>query len=240
MHYLAWPFLAGLLEITKAAPEDAARWGDDRVRKAVAFYCGYGTQLPGGQPEWYQCLLSTRPEAVAEVQVQIAVSEFRRGSEHVSHLWGLAHDKDHAEVARHAVLPLLRAFPTRCKLKQLRALDHLLWAAIGYADQTLLRRVIENKLARTSINVAQHVHWLAAGAVVSPATYDGPLENYVKGRENRIRELAEFFGSQGRVRVDLEIPLSERLIRLVGGHVEPNRCQLSAVRSDPKRRPLTL
>ena len=221
MHYLALPFLAGLSEIERTCPEDTAQWDDNRVRKAIAFYLGYGTPLPGGQREWYQRLLVTRPETVAEVQVQIAVSEFRSGSERIGHFWELARDKDHGEVARHATLPLLRAFPIRCKLKQLRALDHLLWAAIEYADESLLRSVIESKLARTSTTVAQRVHWLAAGAIVSPGAYDDYLEDYVKGRENRIRHVADFFGSQGRVRVDLEIPLSERLVRLVGSHIGP-------------------
>ena len=220
MPYLAWPFLAGL-EIKTTTPEDTAQWDDDRVPKAIAFYYGYGTPLPGGQPEWYQRLLATCPEAVAEIQVQIAGSELRRNSEYISHLWELTHDKDHAQVARHATLPLLQAFPTRCRLKQLRALDHLLWAAIEYADGTLLRSVIESKLARTSMTVAQRVHWLAAGTVVSPGTYDDLLEDYLQGRENRIRHVAEFFGSQGRVRIELEIPLSQRLIRLVGNQVGP-------------------
>ena len=38
MHYLGWPFLAGLAEVERTAPEDASRWNAGRIRKAIAFY----------------------------------------------------------------------------------------------------------------------------------------------------------------------------------------------------------
>ena len=225
MHYLALPFLAGLAEIEKTALEDASQWDDDRIRKAIAFYYGYGAPpFLDHQPEWYRQLLAARPEFVAEVQVQIAVSEFRSGREHISQLWELAHDKAHAQVAKHVTLPLLRAFPTRCKLKQLRALDHLLWAAIQHADRTSLWELIEKKRSRMSMNHAQRVHWLAAGFAIAPDVYQADLIDFTYGHEQRIRYLAEFFREE-------HVPLSwfdtlgiaglARFIRLVGGYVGP-------------------
>ena len=117
--------------------------------------------------------LKTRPEIVAEVQVQFAeVCEFRSGREHIYKLWELAHDPvRHVQVAKHASLPLLRAFPTRCKLKQVQSLAHLLWAAIQHADRASLQELIERKLSRKSMNDAQRVHWLAAGLIVSLGAY---------------------------------------------------------------------
>ena len=225
MHYLALPFLAGLAEIEKMCPKDVPQWDDDRIRKALAFYCGYALPLSGDQPEWYQRLLATCPQIVAEVQVKLAVSEFRNGREHIGRLWELAHDKDYAEVAKHASLPLLRAFPTRCNLRQLRSLDHALWAAIQHADRTSLRKLIERKLSLRSMNDAQHVHWLAAGFAVSSETYHISLSDFVQGREKRIWHLAEFFCRN-------QVPLSwfdalgisglKRLIHLVAGYVGPD------------------
>ena len=223
MHYLGWPYLAGLEEVERTAPEeDAARWDDARIRKGLAFYCcAPPTNDP---PEWYQQLLAARPEIVAEVQVQVAASELRRGREHVPKLAELAHDSDYAQVAKHASLPLLRAFPTRCKLRQIENLDYLLWAALQYADKASLRELIDGKLSRRSMNDAQRVYWLAAGVIVSPGKYNDRLRDFVQGREGRIRQLVKFFYHHGRARPsfpDLGAEGSELLIRLVGGCAGP-------------------
>ena len=230
MHYLGLPFLAGLAEVERTAPEDASQWDDSRIRKAIAFY--YCTPHMDYQPKWYQQLLEARPEIVAEVQVQFAVCEFRGGREHIHKLWELAHDPDHAQVARYASLTLLRAFPTRCKLKQIQSLDYLLWAALQYADRAPLQELIETKLSRTSMNDAQRVHWLAAGIIVSPGAYNDLLRDFAQGRESRILHLTAFFYPQAsarfsfgesRIACELGIPGLELLIRLVGSYVGPDK-----------------
>ena len=161
---------------------------------------------------------------VARVLVKSAVSGFRSGREHIDKLSELAHDKSHAKVARHASLPLLRAFPTRCKSKQLTALDDLLRAAIQHADRRELEGLIDAKLSRRSMDVAQRVYWLAAGVIVSPEVYVPLLKEFSGGRDKRIRHLTTFF-SRGALRsvVDgLQSPALELLVRLVGGTVEPD------------------
>ena len=227
MHYLEWPFLAGLAEIERTAPEDAARWDSDRIRKALTFYyC-----MPHGdyQPRWYRRLLEAQPEVVAEVQVRFAVSEFRSDSELIYKLWELAHDPEHAQVARYASLPLLRAFPTRCKSKQLSGLDDLLWAAIQHADRVSFEELIATKLSRKSMNNAQHTHWLAAGLVVSPKIYRERLSDFVQDREKQVQQVATFFcDPEWESRYELGIPVSleistvELLIRLIGSYVGPD------------------
>ena len=101
---------------------------------------------------------------------------------HIHKLSELAHDPEHAQVARHASLPLLRAFPTRCKLEQIQSLDYLLWAAIQYADSSSLQELIDRKLSRKSMNDAQRVHWLAASIIVSPEAYNDLLRDFVQDR----------------------------------------------------------
>ena len=182
--------------------------------------------------KWYQQLLAARPETVAEVQVQLAISGLRSSRAHISKLWELAHDPAHAQVAKYASLPLLRAFPTRCKLTQIKDLDNLLWAAIQYADRAPLQELIEKKQSRKSMNDAQRVHWLAVGIVVSPRAYNDLLRELVQGREGRILQLTEFFCYQdpmrfpfgeSRIAPELGIPGLELLIHLVGSYVGPDK-----------------
>ena len=222
MHYLGLPFLAGLEEVE----EDPSQWNDSRVRKAIAFY--YCMALLNYRPEWYRRLLAARPEIVAEVQMQFAVCEFRGSCEHIHKLEELAHDPDHAQVAKHASLPLLRAFPHRRTQKQIKYLDDLLWAAIQHADRPSLQELIERKLSWKSMNDAQRVHWLAAGLIVSPRKYNDLLRDFVQGREDRILHLTAFFCPQtsalfssfGESR--LGIPGLGLLIHLVGSYVGPD------------------
>ena len=230
MHYLNLPFLAGLAELERTAEEDPSRWDDSRIRKAIAFY--YCTPHADYRPKWYQRLLVSRPEIVAEVQVQSAVCEFRSGREHIYKLAELGHDKAHAQVARYASLPLLRAFPTRCKQKQIEDLDHLLWAAIQHADRTSLQELIDKKSDRKrfykSMNDAQRVHWLAAGIIVSPGTYNDLLRAFIEeeGHERRIRSLVRFFYLEYSMQFpidELGIASLELLIRFIGGYVGPDQ-----------------
>ena len=224
-HNLGLPFLAGLAELEKTAPEeDPSRWSDDRIRKAIAFYYCYCTSHADYRPEWYRRLITARPKIVAEVQVQFTICEFRSGREHIYKIAELAHDTDHAQVAKYASLPLLRAFPTRCKQKQIENLDHLLRAAIQHADRASFEKLIDRKLSRLSMNVAQRVHWLAAGITVSPEMYNAPLSEFVQIQESRIRHLVAFFNSRVQFSFDvLETLGLELLIHLVGSHVGPNK-----------------
>lgn len=239
-HYLGWPFLAGLAEAQRVAGDDPTGRDEERMRRAVAFY--YCAPHATYEPEWYRKLIEARPEIVADIQVRFASVEFRRGQEHIYKLWELAHDPRHGRVARHAALPLLRAFPVRCQVKQLRGLDHLLWAALGHGDRAALGTLIQTKLSMKSLNVAQRVHWLAAGAVVSPREFAGSLEEFVRGRERRIRHLPAFFCPEDPLAVsllDLETPVLELLVRLLGRCAGPG-LWLGGGREEPVIRASTL
>ena len=224
-HNLGLPFLAGLAEVERTAPEeDPSRWGDDRIRRAIAFYYCYCTSHADYRPGWYRRLITARPKIVAEVQVQCAICEFRSGREHIYKLTELAHDTDHAQVAKYASLPLLRAFPTRCKLNQIENLNHLLWAALQYADRSSLQELIKKKLSRKSMNDAQRVHWLAAGVIISLGEYEDCLRDFVQVRESRIRHLVAFFDNRVQFSFDvLGIPGLELLIHLVGSYAGPDQ-----------------
>ena len=222
-HYLALPFLAGLAEIERTAPKGSCRWGDDRIRKALAFY--YVTLLPDNQPEWYQRLLVAHPKAVAEVQVRIAASEFRSRRKYLHNLPYLQKilEPDHHQVARHASLPLLRAFPIRCKRDHVVILIPLLWAAIQYTDSKIFLNLVERKLTRTSMNTSQRTYWLAAGLLTSPTTYKDKLEHFTQDQRQRILHLTDFLCRAPKhfLANSLKTSQLEYLIRLVGRHVNP-------------------
>ena len=224
VHYLGEPYLAGIAEAEKTTA--VSQWDDDRVRKAIAFY--YCSELSDQKPEpdWYRRLLVQRPGIIAEVQVQFAVSEFRRGREYIDKLWELSCESEYAGVVRQASLPLLRAFPTRCKLKQMQALDSLLKAAIQHADRPSFQELIDTKLSRKSMNEAQRVYWLAAGVIVAPGVYRDQLRDFAQSREDRTRHLMAFFENSRPDRFscdELGHPTLELLILLGASSVGPDQ-----------------
>lgn len=223
MHYLGLPFLAGLAELERSSPVVVDRLNENQIRKAVAFY--YCTPHGGYKPDWYSTVLATRPDIVADIQIEFAVSEFRCGRDPIYKLWQLAHDATYAEVARLATLPLLCAFPTRCKSKQLESLKNLLWAAVQSVDRPLLQGLIGKKLSRKSMNHAQRIYWLAAGTILSPEIYQDRLGNFVHGQESRIHHLVTFLSNDDPMRFSLDelrISIQELLIRLVGSYAGPH------------------
>ena len=69
----------------------------------------------------------------------------RTGADFVSGLHELLSD-DHAAVARLATLPLLKAFPVRCRESQLPILRILLGAALLRSELTQVLELIDRKL----------------------------------------------------------------------------------------------
>ena len=222
-HVLGPPFLAGMDEIYWVEPDELEALSSLRMRQALAFhYC-----TPTGRttdPLWYLRWLESRPELVADVLVQCAVPAIRGGNEYIPELYQLVRQKSHSRVAAYASPRLLASFPLRCSLRQLETLDELLWAALQHADRTALEALLEEKLSRRSLNLAQRIHWLAAGVVMAPGTYLEPLENLVRGRDDRIRKMAAFFPPNDDVPFLMENPDArplESLIRLMGQTFEP-------------------
>ena len=223
-HYLSLPFLVSLVEIERTLPTELSQWDDSRLRTALTFY--FCTPFPGDRPQWYRHLLAKRPELVAAVQVQYARVALRSGQEAIKDLQELARNRDHLHVAQHASLPLLRAFPTRCKANQLHYLDNLLWAAIQHADRVSFEELIAMKLSRKSMNIAQRAHWLATGLVVSPTTYRERLSDFIRDRKSQIQYVVTFFfdfTSHYKLGALVEpgVPVVKFLICLIGSHSEP-------------------
>ena len=76
------------------------------------------------------------------------------------------------------------------------------------------------------MNVAQRMHWLAAGLIVSPRAYNDLLREFVQGHERRRLHLAKFFFPDDQVRPsfpELRVEILELLIRLVGSYIGPDK-----------------
>ena len=229
-HYIALPFLVGLDEIERVDPELLIQMPEAQMRKALAFY--YCNPTGRGETGWYKRWLQEFPLIVGDVLTQCAQSAISNGAEHVPGLSALAHQRNHAEVAQQVSLPLLKGFPARCRSQQLAALDFLLRAAQRHADRASFLELIERKLALKSMNVAQRAHWLAMAAILSPDRYLQPLESFVAGHEDRVRQLATVLSFGDELLIgsgvdspspmkDLGIPVLELLIRLIGRSFGP-------------------
>ena len=221
-HHLALPFLAGLKETERTAPDAPPRLADRQMQTALAFlYCGALQE----EPPWYRRLLASDPEQVADVLIRCAASALRGGRAHVSGLYALARDDNHATVAGLASLPILRSFPVRCKAQQLVDLNYLLWSALRHADRVSFKDLIERKLSRTSLNVAQRARWLAAGFVLSSDSFSDRLLEFAQGGERRVRELAAFLGDSHDAEVWLDrlgTTGLQELVRLLGFSFGPD------------------
>ncbi len=229
-HYLALPFLAGLEEMAKTAPSGEIDIDDRHLQLALAIHYTVPMwptmQHPADRPPpWFAWTLSNRPEVAADMLLQSALSNLRKGAESPAGIHELAHSPDHARVARLATMPLLRQFPVRSASRQLSSLNHLLLAARRHCDTDQLLNLIDEKHADHRMSVAQRVHWLVAGLCIAPETYVEQLESYVTGNERRIRFLAEAVTEQFGISPDLNYwqsaPALRLLIRLIGASCRP-------------------
>ena len=221
-HLLGLPFLAGMDEIERVSRDQVDQLSLMQMQQAVAFYFCIPTNRRT-EPEWFLRWASSRPEMVADVLVQCAAG-IGNATGDVCDLDKVLHQEDYSAVAASACLPILREFPVHCEPDHLEWLDQWLWYAVGHADRKALQTLIEEKLSRHDIQVPQRIHWLAAGVVVAPETHDEALESMVRGRDDRIREMASFFAPNnplGFPGQDMNVTSLRSIIHLVGSIVGP-------------------
>ncbi len=228
LHYLCWPYLAGLAEAERTGTLTSDWWTDARMRRAIAIYYGYGHG--DYQPSWYQHLIAEHPATVASVQVQFAGALFSQGIDNTgnTNIWHLAFDRAHAKVARQACLALLRAFPARARSNLLGALEYLLLAAAQHADRTEFERLIDLKLSRKSMPACHRGRWLATGCCIAMTKFAPSAKRFLCAGRQQARTLhfASFFCPQGHGSRPVEsdgTDLAALLIRFVGRFVAPDK-----------------
>ena len=233
VHPLAYPFMAGLEELARTVPDDEISLDGKQRRLALAIhynvtpwisYTGSDAPLADRRLDWYKLLLTSHPEVVSDVLVRSARSKFRNGQFSLTELCQLAFDRDHAGVARLATLPLLKAFPVHSKAPHLSDLSYLLRSALLHCDEKEFLNLIETKLDRRSMTIAQRIYWLTAGLLASPNLYREKLESYALRNERRVRNLAKFV-IEGEITLSVKEPevvsVLQLLIRVMGPSYRP-------------------
>lgn len=220
-HYIRLPFLACMDELYRENPAILDTLSNDLSIKALAFRYTYGA---GEEPAWMKPLSLSRPELTASIFIEYVRAMLAAKAQHIYGAYQLSHDPEYHEIARLSSIPILKAYPTRANKQQASTLEHLLKAAIKYGDRASLLALISEKVALKSMDIAQHVYWLAAGLIVEPSRYEPIVRKYVSGNVTRINHLSAFlydgFGSQ-----QLGFPLSPNTIGLI--------IELLAPRSSP-------
>lgn len=229
LHYLTYPFLAGLKEIFTNDIESAeVSMTEKQMRQALAFY--YAAPVPPGilepKPHWYRHLVGNNPGMVSDVLIKSVCSMIRKNGSAMTSVQPLLFQEDHANIARLAVLPILKAFPARCRVRQIGELNYLLRAALLHCDENQFLNLIKKKLSFSGMNVAQRVYWLAAGLIVSSSGFIKGLETYLAGRERRVQNLVDFLTLSPKIPPTrfverLDVPATKLLIRLTGSLYNP-------------------
>lgn len=221
--WFAPAFLASARDAADAG--EFPNWSDEDLERFLAFHYARPPRQYG-EPALAERLATERPELAAKVIVEFATVELLTGGEPTDLCTDLAVAEAFSAVARLAVPPLLRAFPTRAPTGQLESLERLLRAALRRADPGALAPVIAKKVKSRTVTPAQRVLWLAVGLVVSPDEYRDPLAALLKADPDRAAALGEFLfaGEPGDRSLLPEVADAKTLgflIRALGDLVKP-------------------
>ncbi|MDE2862731.1 MAG: hypothetical protein OXL33_04710 [Chloroflexota bacterium] len=223
MPTISYAVLAGLDLIEEIEPESIDELSDDQVRNAIAIYfC-----VPTGRstdPNWFRHWANSRIDLVAEVMIDFLISEFRERSEHISQTYQLACDAQYVELARRVTIPLLRAFPIRCNLRQIKDLKYLLQSALKHCNRTDLAKLACSKVRAKSMLPAPRVNWLAFGVLIDSKEFLPELDSYVRGNHARTKHLVEYLepvdrGSMSEFEFDAQT--LRTTIELIGAEFRP-------------------
>ena len=120
---------------------------------------------------------------------------------------------------------LLATPPCRCcagsrygpRRRSFRISTHLLHAAYRNADRQSFLELIAERLAHSSMTVAQRVHWLGNGRNRLPATATSvPCRSTCKTVRGVSRILPSFFCGRGRPSTRLTVPAQKYYVGLLG------------------------
>ena len=226
------PFLAGLAEDERAGVETSGRLDEVGLHRALAFYLlsrlptthhpipGVFSHSVDCRPEWYRRALRDRPEAVAQVLVAVHRVRVRAKELPDQHLYDMAVKEEYAAVARLALPKLITPFPNHCAGDaQLTALHQVLLAAIRHMPDDELTDLVSARLARSEMDVAQRVYWLAAGSFVAPDECLPRLIDFLSVKEEaRVHHLVDFLVPETKPLPNQEWPTAHLtgLVRAVG------------------------
>ena len=227
-HPLALPFIAGLNELSDDLKAGKPPLDEEGMRRALAicFSTGLHNVAHG---TWYNLIADKRPDLVAKALVHAFQLSIRKGDERCAALNQMRRGPNYVEIARMAALRLASIFPARGTLKQLGMLKRILLAAIQHCEKSEFLKIVGRKLSLKSLTAGQRIYWIAAGMLASPPSFTDRLEGAFsgRGREQRVRHLAEFVASgtdkaATRAIAELDLTAKKVLIRLIGSSYRPD------------------
>ena len=216
---IALPFLAGIDEL-----EDPRELSDRRLRQALAFhFCTFVENSRDRERRLLDASVST----AGEILVQCMSVKLGAHSYDDTTAYKLAHG-EYVRLARHLVLPLLRAFPlsaadshSAAKPGPMTTLDELLVAAVLHTDRTEFVALIAEQLSRSSMSVSQRVHWMAVRVVAAPDAHFDRLREFVGRQDRRVSQLAGFLVRAGRLLDDLPARTLAAFVELLARTASP-------------------
>ena len=225
--YHGLPFLAGLDEFDRTERPHKIELNSRQLKQALAFYFA---EYPltnddlNRLPDWFVKTMISHPETVAEILINFNRSSWKSNADAPKLIYELASDPRFKTVANFATIPLLKAFPIRCPNSQLILLGLLLRAAMLHCDETSLLNLINKKVSRKNIMIAQHGYWLIAGLIVLPNEFLDRVEPYVSKYKSRIRYLTDamsiLIGDSTILSID-SVPVLNLLIGIIGTSYAP-------------------
>ena len=219
MSHYALPVLAGL----DANADLVKSRSQAEIARAAALYCLTPLNVPG-HPAWYRWALENEPEPIAEALLKVTRSRVRRRRDCL-YLWDLARDASYRSVVRLVAVPMLRAFPTRCTEPQISALHAVLLAALKWRVDGL-EEFVDQRAAKSDLDVSQRSLWLATGLLLSPARYVPRVAAFLEdGEEARSREIVQLLAPDDMERLPMPWGTGElaTMIRLLGSRYSPWR-----------------
>ena len=188
---LNFAVLAGMGDLARNRPSKLDEFTEEQIRSIVAiqFFTSTGA---GEDPQWFSDWIKSRGDLIGDVLARCALAEIRSQSGYIESIRRLAFDQRYRKLSCSIALRLLKAFPIRCNLDQIRVLDHLLLAALAHSDPTSLEALIAKKLSNKSMLPAPRVHWLAAGVVINPDVYIHQIQSHVRNKHSHTKQLVNF------------------------------------------------
>ncbi len=226
-HYIHLPFLAAMNEFYQERPDKLNTLSDELAIKALAFWYTYGA---GTEPAWVKQLNLSRPIMAANILIEYVSAMLVAKQQYIQGVYQLAHDPEYHEIAKLAAIPLLKIYPVRANRRQVSTLECLLKAAIVCSDRDKLLALMTEKLRFKSLDIAQHVYWLASGLFTDLTRYEPVARRYVNNNVTRINYLSAFlYNNTGSWE---PIPLTLNITGLIVELLAPRSALNGANRSD--------